>query len=214
MPENPDTPRLILASRPPRRTLLLREAGYRFQQADPPFEDPPQPQPDARHPATTIAADLARQKASSLAEHVTGPALVLAADTICVGAHGRLLGQPATADEARQMIQGFLRDEHEVVTGVALLELKNAKAGEPDCFADVARVRFGPLSEQALADYLATDHWRGKAGGYNLADRQLAGWPIDVVGDPATVMGLPMRQLRPRLARHGVRSVQHPATDV
>lgn len=42
--------------------------------------------------------------------------------------------------------------------------------------------------------------WAGKAGAYNLAERVEAGWPIEVEGDPGTVMGLPMRRLEARLA--------------
>ena len=68
-----------------------------------------------------------------------------------------------------------------------------------ESFADVAVVRFGAVSEQQLVTYLATEEWQGKAGGYNLFDRQSAGWPIEVEGDPATVVGLPMKRLIPML---------------
>jgi septum formation protein len=39
---------------------------------------------------------------------------------------------------------------------------------------------------------LDTEHWRGKAGGYNLSDRIEAGWPLHCDGEPETVMGLSM----------------------
>jgi predicted house-cleaning NTP pyrophosphatase (Maf/HAM1 superfamily) len=55
-----------------------------------------------------------------------------------------------------------------------------------------------------LEHYLNTDGWIGKAGGYNLTDRQHAGWPITVEGDPATVMGLPMNRLVGVLAGYGI----------
>ena len=66
---------------------------------------------------------------------------------------------------------------------------------------DAARVAFGVLGESELQEYLESGEWRGKAGGYNLVDRQEAGWPVRCDGDPDTVMGLPMRRLQPVLRR-------------
>lgn len=191
---------LCLASRSPRRAQLLRGWGYRFEQADPPFADPPQPEPTSADPAD-LAADLARQKAASLRGHVGRDELILAADTLCVATDGTLLGQPDTRDEARAMIAQFVGCSHAVITGCALLAPGEA---QPTTFADTAVVTFGPLDSTALDAYLETGHWRGKAGGYNLFDRQAAGWPITVQGDPTTVVGLPMRMLANQLARHGI----------
>ena len=97
-----------------------------------------------------------------------------------------------------------MNSTHRVITGVAMM---NAIQGSGDpvssrnqSFADTATVRFGGLTDEQLTDYLAKGDWRGKAGGYNLFDRQSAGWPITVQGDPTTVVGLPMRRLMPLLA--------------
>lgn len=191
-------PRLILASRSPRRVLLLREAGFDFQQADPPFHDPPQP--DNHHPfsAAHLACELASQKARSLRGLAPGNAVILAADTICVGDDGRLLGQPADRDDARRMLEHFANNTHGVITGIALLA---PGMDAPVTFADEARVTLGRLNRVQLDDYLDRGQWQGKAGAYNLFDRQAAGWPLRVEGDETTVVGLPMRRLIPELAR-------------
>ncbi len=189
----------ILASQSPRRAQLLTEAGVVFEQRSPPFADPDQPPGHLRgDEAEAYAAALAEQKANSLAELIDGPALILSADTICVDDAGALVGKPRDRAHADVMLRSFIEAEHRVLTGVALLRVG---PGEPvmASFADVAVVRFGSLSEQQLDVYLTTDDWRGKAGGYNLFDRQAAGWPITVDGDPATVVGLPMRRLMPML---------------
>lgn len=68
-------------------------------------------------------------------------------------------------------------------------------------FADRAAVRYGRVSDAAVDEYVASGLWRGKAGAYNLQERLEAGWPVRCEGDPATVMGLPMRRLEPWLAR-------------
>lgn len=190
---------LILASQSPRRAQLLLEAGVVFEQRSPPFADPDQPPGYLRgDEAEAYAAALAEQKARSLAEVLTGSAVILAADTICVDDVGRLVGKPRDRDHARVMLRSFIEAEHRVLTGVALLRVRGDEQAI-ESFADVAAVRFGLIGDDELEAYVETDDWQGKAGGYNLFDRQAAGWPIKVEGDPTTVVGLPMRRLVPML---------------
>lgn len=212
-----DAPRVILASQSPRRAQLLAEAGFTFEQRSPAFTDPDQPPRHLRgHEAEDYAASLAEQKAASLAKQIDTKALILAADTICVDAAGDLVGKPRDRAHAAEMIRSFIEAEHRVLTGVALLRLSGYRAGQAhavtawaseshqtsgqiESFTDTAVVRFDVINEEQIDAYLATDGWRGKAGGYNLFDRQAAGWPIEVEGDPTTVVGLPMRRLVPLL---------------
>lgn len=201
---NYSSPMLILASRSPRRARLLREAGYAFIHAAPPFADPPQP--DSAHTdAPELVAKLAAIKAMSLAESGVfrdqPGGVILAADTVCVSHDGRCLGQPTDRDDARRMIESFMDRSHHVVTGVALL---SAGDESPEVFTDTANVWMAVVPMEQLETYLDTQQWIGKAGGYNLFDRQRAGWNIRVDGDPGTVVGLPMRALSGRLARRGV----------
>jgi septum formation protein len=192
---------LILASTSPRRAKMLAEAGHVFVQMKPPFADPPQPTGvPGLAGAVSLALEMAERKALSLRdagvfERHPG-ALLLAADTVCVGADGALIGQPADGADARRMIESFIGVEHDVVTGVALLGAGWARV-EP--LSDVARVWIGPVDADSLTAYLASGDWHGKAGGYNLEDRLRAGWPIRVKGDVTTVMGLPMLKINQRL---------------
>lgn len=187
---------LLLASQSPRRAALLRDAGLTFEQRSPPFADPDQPTDHLPgDDAEAYAASLATQKAQSLAEQIEGPALILAADTICVDPSGALVGKPSDRADAERMLRSFVNATHRVVTGVALQWVGGPESRGVERFADVATVTFGAIGDDALAGYLASDDWRGKAGGYNLFDRQAAGWPIQVAGDPTTVVGLPMRRL-------------------
>jgi len=185
-------PRLILASQSARRRHLLEHWGFRFEQVDPPFEDPPDPQ---GADAARLAVSLAENKARSLLainnlSHDDG-VVVIGADTIVVNHDGRLLGKPQTADEAATMIGGMSATDHHVVTGVCLLKAATTHAAT---FADVVRVRVGNMPPDVRNNYLASMAWQGKAGGYDLwdvADR----WPVTVEGDATTVVGLPMRRL-------------------
>lgn len=209
----PSLPPLILASQSPRRAQLLRDAGLVFEQRSPPFEDPDQPPGELTgSEAEGYAIALAKRKAASLAPGIDPPRLILAADTICIDDQGRLVGKPTDRDDAERMLRAFVNTTHRVVTGVALLRVGGPELSQAHdrreahadtawaCrgvydFADTATVSFGPIGDDALRRYLASDDWQGKAGGYNLFDRLAAGWPIEVTGDPSTVVGLPMRRL-------------------
>jgi len=197
---NHTTMPFILASQSPRRAELLREAGFEIEQRSPPFADPDQPPDHLRgHEAEDYAQLLALQKAHSLVVQIDAPALLLAADTICVDHEGQLVGKPRDPEHARAMLDQFMNNRHRVISGVALMRVGGGAAQTLASFADTALVTFGRVSDAALAEYVATGDWRGKAGGYNLFDRRAAGWPITVEGDPTTVVGLPMRLLIPRL---------------
>jgi len=203
------SPVLILASRSPRRARLLREAGFEIEQQQSPFDDPLTPESTGQTPEQ-LAVDLARRKAEALWRTLPhdnddsdrGPQrVVLAADTLAIAPDRRtLLGTPHTRAEAEAMIRSFLHADHEVITGVCLL----ADRHEPVAFADAARVRLGGVSDEQLTSYLDTGDWSDKAGGYNLVDRQRAGWPITTQGDPTTIVGLPMRRLVEVLQTFGV----------
>lgn len=186
---------LILASSSPRRKQLLEEAGYRPRVERPDVDDGPL-QPGPVTPERWVMS-LAYLKARQVTERLRSAgdlrpgAVVIGADTIC--AHGeKLYGQPAGAAEARHMIFALRDAAHRTITGVALID------GDTDLrrlHSDEAIVQIGALRDDEVDHYLASETWRGKAGGYNLIERQAAGWPIKVQGDPTTVMGLPMRKL-------------------
>ncbi|MEX0886179.1 MAG: Maf family protein [Phycisphaeraceae bacterium] len=197
-----DAPRLVLASRSPRRARLLREAGYAFVQLASPFDDAGVIDARAGDAAREVAVELALRKARALAATLEPGRVVLGADTLCMGVDGTLLGQPATREAAAAMLRGFRGRTHAMVTGVSLVV--TGDGGRVDAFADRAEVTIGALPDAELEAYLDTEAWRGKAGGYNLVDRQAAGWPIEVAGDPTTVVGLPMARLAAALAKMGV----------
>jgi len=201
---------LVLASRSPRRGQLLGEHGLRHEAFHPGFDDALLT-PGRVGPAQWVAA-LAYLKAwgwavgEGAALVAAGPRLVLGADTACV-LDGRLIGTPRDAAEAGAMIRAFMGREHEVVTGVALLDTRELTLGRVpmarEIFADRATVRMGRVGEGEIGAYLAGGGGAGKAGGYNLRDRIEAGWPVEFEGDATAVMGLPMEALLRRLGRAG-----------
>ena len=180
----------ILASQSPRRARLLAEAYIDFEPINPPFNDPPNPK-DTGDTPQDIAIQLSHQKALSV-QDIYPSRPIIAADTLIIQPDGSLAGTPTSAIEAQTMIQQMLNQTHQVVTGVTLLQ---HLPQDNVFFADTAQVTLGNISDSDLQAYLDTGLWQGKAGGYNLFERQKARWPITVKGDPTTVVGLPMTQL-------------------
>lgn len=99
------------------------------------------------------------------------------------------------------MLESLVNRTHRVVTAVCL-----APTNEPDaydCFADEARVRLGEVPADELERYLDSQDWRGKAGGYNVLELR-SRWPFAIDGDPTTVVGLPMTQVKEHLQRWAI----------
>lgn len=199
-------PRVHLASRSPRRRELLTQAGIAHDASHPGLDDALLQPGDV--PPADWAMALAYLKAATAVKNagvkggggaIAAP-VVLGADTVIVH-HGRMIGTPTSAAEAGQMLREMRDDEHEVITGIALV---CPKTGRRDLAADGACVALGSISDQQIDEYVATGAWAGKAGGYNLSERLAAGWPIRFRGDSGTIMGLPVGLVVDRLARFGL----------
>lgn len=143
---------------------------------------------------------LARAKARAVAAEI-GPVsrLVLGADTEVV-LDGRLLGKPADAAAAVEML-GVLRGRvHEVITGLALVE---AESGREETLSVASRVRMRNYSDAEIAAYVATGEPFDKAGGYAVQGRGGA-LVAEVEGCLTNVVGLPVETTRRLLARWGL----------
>jgi septum formation protein len=197
---------LYLASASPRRKLLLEEAGFAPAIVDSGVDDA-QLRPGASD-ADDWTTALAYLKAAAgrrrlvRAHGAAFDGIVLGADTVVVK-DGAVIGQARDEADARCVISCLEGGEHDVVSGVALLACgthngfgsSGARGEGRLLFSDVARVRVGRIGPDRIEAYLRTGSWRGKAGAYNLSERIADGWPVECDGDPATVMGLPMRRL-------------------
>jgi septum formation protein len=194
--------RLILASASPRRKTLLAAAGFAFDVVPPPIPEPAEHL--GRLSPSQQAEALAYFKARAVAdEHAD--ACVLAADTI-VTVGDRVLGKPASAREAREMLETLSDTRQSVITGVALLCPEDRRLIASDCTCVTMR----KMTRQEIDDYIASNEWVGKAGAYAIqetADR----FVTKVEGSFTNVVGLPMElvkgmfaELRRHPELHGV----------
>lgn len=187
-------PRLVLGSASQRRLDLLAQVGV---------------SPDA-----VVAADIderplrnetprrcALRLASAKAEAIPGGEgdLILTADTV-VAVGRRMLGKPADAAEAERFLRLLSGRRHDVYTAVA------ARRGEAARSRIVGtKVRFRRMSDREIAAYIASEEWRGKAGGY--AIQGMAAAHIQWInGSYSNVVGLPLAETLVLLDGFGYRA--------
>ncbi len=176
---------LVLASASPRRSQLLRDAGFQFE-VDPSLID--EPEPLGPCDVGRYVSELAFRKAWEVA-YRRGSGLILAADTACeVG--GQILNKPTDRDDARRMIELQEGREIDVVTGLVLFR--------PDRGTWLGGVETTTLLVRKLSDaertaYLDSGHWEGKAGGYGLQDKDP--FVSLVRGSFDNAVGLPLKRL-------------------
>lgn len=150
-------------------------------------------------PAAAVAA-VALDKARAVARGWTGgPAVVLGADTEVV-LDGRYLGKPRDAADAARMLRMLSGRAHEVVTGLALVEVP---LGREETAAVTTRVIMAEAGDEAIADYVATGEPLDKAGGYAIQG-QGARLVSRVDGCLTNVVGLPVETTRRLLERWGI----------
>lgn len=190
--------KLILASASPRRAALLSQAGYEFQ-VHPAHLD--EDQYLDKFSPRQLAAFLATAKAWEIARQFPHD-LTLAADTV-IAFGDQALGKPADPAAARDMIGLLGGATHLVITGIAL----HCPARKIELGASVmSAVRMRVLAPAELDEYVSSDRWQGKAGGYGLQDAE----PIVtcIGGSVSNVIGLPMTQTRELLQQAGILPAQ------
>jgi septum formation protein len=177
----------ILASASPRRKQLLAKAGYRFKVVPSDINESAFPNTGVN--TAEYAKRLALEKAKKVAEKFP-EYLVISADTV-VDFGGEIIGKPANAKEAQQIIRKLFSAPHKVITGVAIVRLCD---GVEAADSDTTIVYPKKLSERQIAEHIKGGTWRGKAGAYAIkgkGDRFVE----RIEGSITNVMGLPMELL-------------------
>ena len=181
---------LLLASASPRRRELLARVGIALEVRPADVDETPgageEPRAYVRRIAAAKAAAVARAPGQ----------WVLAADTT-VTVDGASLGKAESPAEAAAMLRRLGGRTHQVITGFAITGDTAALAREV-----VTDVTFVPLDEPAIADYVASDEWRGKAGAYAVQGIGAA-LVREVRGSVTNVIGLPLAEVLAALREVG-----------
>jgi septum formation protein len=171
---------LILASASPRRSQLLRSAGLSFIVAA--AHVPERPLPNEQ--PLPYAQRLARDKALAVYAKYPDNA-VLGADTVVV-VDEHLLEKPRDAEDAARMLRLLSGRTHQVITGVCLLA-----PGFEQVEAAITEVRFSPLTQSEIADYVEMGEPMDKAGAYAIQG-MASRWVERIDGFYFNVVGLPV----------------------
>jgi septum formation protein len=173
---------LILASSSPRRRELLAQVAIRPDAIDPAdIDERPLPQELPLRHAERLAAEKARIVAQRHPD-----AFVLGADTV-VACGRRILPKAESVEEARHCLELLSGRRHRVHGGIALVT-PLGKLAQRRVTTMVALKRLTP---REIEDYLGSEEWRGKAGGYAIQGLA-ARFVREIVGSYSNVVGLPL----------------------
>lgn len=186
-------PRLVLASASPRRRELLGQLGLSFQVVPADVDESVQP---GENPVAYVRR-VAHDKAWAVALREPD-AVVLAADTT-VDLDGWILAKPDDEDHAREMLRALSGRTHRVHTCVVVRQAAEVHDDVVTTF-----VTFTPITDEALAWYVATGEPLDVAGAYAI---QGAGavFVEHIRGSASNVVGLPLTETVRLLGQFGVR---------
>jgi septum formation protein len=181
---------LILASRSPRRSELLRAAGIEFVVRG---ADVDESVCEGESPFDYVLR-LAEVKARAVELHPGE--IVLGADTtVAIG--GEILAKPADEEDARRMLERLSGRRHEVHTGICMRSLHGGVTTE----VCTTGVWFNPLSSAEIEAYVRSGEPADKAGAY--AIQGLASKFIPKIdGSYSNVVGLPVDMVYCMLRTH------------
>jgi septum formation protein len=178
--------KVVLASGSPQRREILTKLGIEFEVVVPGVRELTGGDPEVE------VVENARRKARAVE---AGPdRLVIACDTDVV-LDGKALGKPADEAEARSYLDRMAGREHQVLSGLVVLE-----GGEERSGLERTAVVFKDLSEAERERYVRFGEWRGRSGGY--AIQTLGSTLVErLEGSVSNVVGLPVGLLA-ELAPH------------
>ena len=201
---------IYLASQSPRRLQLLQQWGVQCELL----------LPAAGEDAEALEVVLPGEAPRSYVQRVTRLKLdaslarlrqrglplapVLCADTT-VALGRRILGKPATADEARAMLASLSGQRHRVMTAVAVGCLGEQAAEQPRVWSGLSEswVTFAPMTEREVQAYVDSGEPMGKAGAYGIQGLA-ALWISRISGSHSGIMGLPAFETAQVLRQAGI----------
>lgn len=188
---------IYLASQSPRRLQLLEQWGVRCELL----------LPDADEDVEALEAVAPGEAPATYVQRVTGlklqaslarlkrrglpPAPVLCADTT-VALGRRILGKPADAADACQMLADLAGHRHRVLTAVAVGR-PGARGAKSWAALSTSWVTFEALSAAQIRRYVDSGEPMGKAGAYAIQGRA-ALWASHISGSYSGIMGLPAHE--------------------
>ncbi len=175
--------KIILASKSPRRSQLLRESGFTYELKTREVEES---YPDDL-PAEQVAPYLAEKKALACADFLeTENDILLASDCVVI-LDDKIYGKPLDFQDAVRILRDLSGRTHTVMTGVCLLSKTKKRV-----FHAVSDVTIEPLTEEEIHFYIEKYKPYDKAGAYAVQEWIGLCKISNISGTYSNIMGLPM----------------------
>ena len=185
---------LILASKSPRRSQLLEQAGIPFTIRTVEVEEVYPPD----LPALEVAPYLARLKAQAAASLLTSTnEVLLTADSVVI-LDDEIFGKPRDRDQAIATLERLSGRTHTVITGCCL-----KSTTREEVFCGGAQVQMNVVEADEIAWYVDTYRPYDKAGAYAIQEWIGLAKIRRIEGTYPTVMGLPVDLVYERLIHFG-----------
>lgn len=178
---------VVLASNSPRRKELLQRLGIQFKVRT--LFGVDESYPSTMADGEEIASFIAKKKAEAYRSSMSPSELIITADTT-VYFNGVVMGKPANAQDAEEMLKKLSGNVHEVITGVAILT-----ANKVDSFAVTSHVKFAKLTDEEIHYYVSNYLPFDKAGAYGIQEWIGLIAVEELQGSFFNVMGLPVQRL-------------------
>ncbi len=176
------TTQLILASKSPRRSQLLTEAGFQFEIKT---KDVEEIYPNQLTPQQ-VPLFLAEKKAKACKDFLKKGKIILAADTI-VTKGNNIYEKPTDKKDAERILTKLSGKWHAVITGVCLLSKKKKVS-----FIGVSKVKLEKLSATEIDYYIEKFQPYDKAGAYAIQEWIGLCKISKIKGTYSNIMGLPV----------------------
>lgn len=176
---------IILASGSPRRKEILENTNLKFSVITSDIDE----RIFENEEPIQLVLRLAFEKCMSVAQNNPSD-LVIGADTIVV-LDNEILGKPKNEEEAFNTLSKLSNREHQVITGMSIVNLENEKK-----IVDyaISNVKFKKLTDQDIKDYISTKECLDKAGSYGIQGYG-ALLVEEIKGDYFNIVGLPISKL-------------------
>lgn len=174
---------LILASKSPRRSQLLRQAGFNFTIRP---LDTPEDYPDTLNP-DEVAEYLAKKKAEAAKQFLsTEEEVILASDSIVI-LDGTIYEKPTDRADAIRILQKLAGRSHRVLTGVCLLSQHKCVS-----FTGMSKVELAEMTQEEIEHYVDAYEPYDKAGAYAIQEWIGLCKINRIEGTYPNIMGLPV----------------------
>lgn len=171
---------IILASYSAARKMLFQRAGLNFEVIVSGVDETTNPY---LNPGETVEV-LAKRKAEAVFAD-NKDKLIVAADSV-VSIDSKILGKPDGEKGAEEMLHMLSGKTHEVVTGVCIKFYDTERV-----FHMATKVQFYDLTDDEIAEYVATGEPLDKAGSYGIEGKGIR-LVKSINGDYANIVGIPI----------------------